>query len=52
MMAARLGMTAGELRRRMSTRELTDWAGFVRYEESEREAAANRAKIQQRGRRR
>lgn len=52
MLARDLGMTAAELRRRMSAREFREWSGFLRYEASEREAAANRAKIQQRGRRR
>lgn len=48
------GMTAAELRHRMSVRELTDWAGFYRYEAAEVEAERKRAKIQgqHRGRRR
>lgn len=51
-LARDLGMTVARLRRAMSTAELTEWIGFYQYEAREREAAKNRAAIQNRARRR
>lgn len=37
-------MTYGELRRRMSQREFTDWVAFYSYEAKMREEAERKAK--------
>lgn len=45
-LAERLGMTAAELRRRMSIPEMIDWIGYDRYKAALEDQARERAKMQ------
>ena len=42
-LARDLGMTVGELDRRMTRREMTEWIAFYRYEARQQEKAAKQA---------
>ena len=45
-LAERLGMTAAELRRRMSLPEMVDWMGYDRYKAALMSQARERAKME------
>lgn len=50
-LAERLGMTAAECRRRMTTREMIDWMGYDRYKGALEDQARERVKMEREAKR-
>ena len=50
-LAERLGMTAAECRRRMTSREMIDWMGYDRYKAALEDQARERLEMERKAKR-